>query len=111
MDENKLSPQMQSITKGSAYFILNNGPIKNLIANEKISSEEAKEIQEYLQNHLSYLYKVLLEENNIKKFELVVNTMNKFYVEDSTEIHVKDDGFDGIYKSLFQPKPSNISIK
>lgn len=111
MDENILSPQIQNITKGSAYFILKNGPIKDLIADEKISIEDATAIQEYLQNHLSYLYKILLEENNIQKFELVVNTMNKFYVNDSTEISIKDDGFDAIYKSLFQPKPSNISIK
>ena len=39
-----------------------------------------------MQNHLSYLYTVLLEENNLKKFDLVISTMNKFYVNDEEEV-------------------------
>ena len=52
----------------------------------------------------------LLEENNLKKFDLVVNTMSKFYVNDSEEVMINDDGFDKFYDSLF-PKSSNITIK
>ena len=56
------------------------------------------------------LYTVLLEENNLKKFDLIVNTMNKFYVNDSEEVKINDDGFDKFYDSLF-PKSSNITVK
>ena len=52
---------------------------------------------------------VLLEENNLKKFDLIVNTMNKFYVNDSEEVKINDDGFDKFYDSLF-PKSSNITV-
>ncbi len=34
-------------------------------------------MQKYMQNHLSYLYNVLLEENDLKKFDLIVATMDK----------------------------------
>ena len=63
-----------------------------------------------MDDHLAYLYTVLLEENNIKKFDLIVNTMNKFYVNDTEEIVINDDGFDKFYDSLF-PKTNNITVK
>ena len=62
-----------------------------------------------MQNHLAYLYTVLLEENNLKKFDLVISTMNKFYVDDKEEVFLVDDGFDKFYENLF-PQVSNISI-
>ena len=68
------------IAKASTYFAFKNGPIKELIKNNKISEDDLKDIQKYMDDHLAYLYTVLLEENNIKKFDLIVNTMNKFYV-------------------------------
>ncbi|MGL4873763.1 MAG: hypothetical protein ACRC30_03815 [Clostridium sp.] len=93
---------IQNIAKSSAYFAFRNGPIKNMYEEGKITDEEMKNIQEYMQDHLAYLYTVLLEENNIEKFNLIVSTMNKFYVNDESEVSIKDDGFDGFYKSLFK---------
>ena len=55
------------IAKASTYFAFKNGPIKELIKNNKISEEDLKDIQKYMDDHLAYLYTVLLEENNIKK--------------------------------------------
>lgn len=98
------------IAKASTYFAFKNGPIKELIKNNKISEEDLKDIQKYMDDHLAYLYTVLLEENNIKKFDLIVNTMNKFYVNDTEEIVINDDGFDKFYDSLF-PKTNNITVK
>ena len=48
-------------------------------------------------------------ENNLKKFDLVISTMNKFYVDDKEEVLLADDGFDKFYENLF-PQVSNISI-
>ncbi|MGL5648449.1 MAG: hypothetical protein ACRDDY_11395 [Clostridium sp.] len=93
---------IQNIAKSSTYFSFRNGPIKKLYEEGKISDEEMKNIQEYMQDHLAYLYTVLLEENNIEKFNLIVSTMNKFYVNDDSEVAIRDDGFDGFYKSLFK---------
>ena len=59
---------------------------------------------------LSYLYTVLLEENNLKKFDLVISTMNKFYVNDEEEVLIEDDGFDKFFNNLF-PTSSNITMK
>ena len=98
------------IAKASTYFAFKNGPIKELIKNNKISEEDLKDIQKYMDDHLAYLYTVLLEENNIKKFDLIVNTMNKFYVNETEEVVIKDDGFDKFYDSLF-PKTNNITVK
>ncbi|MDU2670643.1 MAG: hypothetical protein E7C49_01405 [Clostridium sp.] len=98
------------IAKASTYFAFKNGPIKELIKNNKISEEDLKDIQKYMDDHLAYLYTVLLEENNIKKFDLIVNTMNKFYVNDTEEVVINDDGFDKFYDSLF-PKTNNITVK
>ena len=61
------------IAKASTYFAFKNGPIKELIKNNKISEEDLKDIQKYMDDHLAYLYTVLLEENNIKKFDLIVD--------------------------------------
>ena len=52
----------------------------------------------------------LLEENNLKKFDLVVGTMNNFYVNDNENIELCDDGFDKFFEGLF-PKTSNITMK
>ncbi|WP_297635395.1 hypothetical protein [uncultured Clostridium sp.] len=93
---------IKNIAKSSAYFSFRNGPIKKLYEEEKISDEEMKQIQEYMQDHLAYLYTVLLEENNIQKFDLIVSTMNKFYVNDDSDVKLNDDGFDNFYKSLFK---------
>ncbi|SCK03007.1 Uncharacterised protein [uncultured Clostridium sp.] len=98
------------IAKASTYFAFKNGPIKELIKNNKISEEDLKSIQRYMDDHLAYLYTVLLEENNIKKFDLIVNTMNKFYVNDTEDVVINDDGFDKFYDSLF-PKTNNITVK
>lgn len=98
------------IAKASTYFAFKNGPIKELIKNNKISEDDLKDIQKYMDDHLAYLYTVLLEENNIKKFDLIVNTMNKFYVNDTEEVVINDDGFDKFYDSLF-PKTNNITVK
>lgn len=102
MENREVQEYIKNITKASAYFIFRNGPIKDLYKEGKINDEEMKNIQEYLQNHLAYLYNVLLEENNIKKFDLITSTMNKFYVNDDLEVKMNDDGFDNFYKSLFE---------
>lgn len=109
--ENKIPAEyISNIAKASAYFAFRNGPIKNLNKEGKLSDDEVKEIQEYMQNHLAYLYTVLLEENNIKKFDLIVQTMNKFYVNDDSSVLLEDDGFNNFYEGLF-PKVNNINIK
>ena len=100
---------IEDIARSSAYFSFNNGPVKELLNEGKITKEELKNIQIYMQNHLAYLYTVLLEENNLKKFDLVISTMNKFYVDDKEEVLLADDGFDKFYENLF-PQVSNISI-
>lgn len=98
------------IAKASTYFAFKNGPVKDLIKDGKISEEDLKVIQKYMDDHLAYIYTVLLEENNLKKFDLIINTMNKFYVNDTEEVAINDDGFDKFYDSLF-PKTNNITVK
>ena len=110
MNENIPKEYIKNITKASTYFLYNNGPIKEMIKEGKITEEESKEIQKYMESHLAYLYNVLLEESDIKKFDLIVSTMNKFYVNDNDSIVMNDDGFDNFYKGLF-PKSSNITIE
>ena len=44
------------------------------------------------------------------KFDLIISTMNKFYVNDKEEVLIEDDGFDKFYNNLF-PTTSNITIK
>lgn len=100
--ENKLPKEhIERITKASNYFIFRNGPIKDLLKDKKISEEDVKNIQIYLENHLAYLYNVLLEENNLQKFDLIVQTMSKFYVNDDFKITLDDGGFDNFYNKLF----------
>lgn len=112
MENKEVKDYIKNISKATAYFTFRNGPIKKLNEEGKISDEEVKEIQEYIQNHMAYLYNVLLEENNLKKFELIVSTMDKFYVNDNSEVIMKDDGFDNFYNSLFEPsKIKNDGIK
>ncbi|WP_300348850.1 hypothetical protein [Clostridium sp.] len=110
MSDKTAKEHIARIAKGSAYFIFKNGPVNKLHKENRISDEEIKNMQEYLQNHLAYLYEVLLEEGNLKKYELVMNTMNQFYVNDDTEVTLEDEGFDSLYEQLF-PKSSNIVIK
>lgn len=99
------------ISKSSAYFIFRNGPIKEMHKNGKVTDEEVKEIQIYMQNHLAYLYNVLLEENDLKKFDLIVTTMNKFFVNDEENITLDDEGFETFYKKLFPPIAGEIKIQ
>ena len=101
---------IEDIARSSAYFSFNNGPVKELLNEGKITKEELKNIQIYMQNHLAYLYNVFLEENNLKKFDLVMSTMDKFYVDNKEEVIIQDDGFDNLFKSLFTT-PQNIKIK
>ena len=101
---------IEDIARSSAYFSFNNGPVKELLNEGKITKEELKNIQIYMQNHLAYLYTVILEENNLKKFDLVMSTMDKFYVDNKEEVIIQDDGFDNLFKSLFTT-PQNIKIK
>ncbi|GAA0755015.1 MULTISPECIES: hypothetical protein [Clostridium] len=99
------------ITKASTYFIFRNGPIKRLYEEGKLKDSDVKEMQKYMQNHLSYLYNVLLEENDLKKFDLIVATMDKFYINDNEEIQLEDDGFDNFYNKLFNEVIETINIK
>ncbi len=101
--ENKLPKEhIEKITKASSYFIFRNGPIKELLNDKKLSEDDIKNIQIYLENHLAYLYNVLLEENNLQKFDLIVQTMSKFYVNDDFKVTLDDGGFDNFYNKLFQ---------
>lgn len=103
--ENKLPKEhIEKITKASSYFIFRNGPIKELLGEKKMSEEDVKNIQIYLENHLAYLYNVLLEENSLQKFDLIVQTMSKFYVNDDFKITLDDGGFDNFYNKLFPQK-------
>ncbi|MDO4535164.1 MAG: hypothetical protein Q4B63_05065 [Clostridium perfringens] len=100
--ENKIPKEhIERITKASTYFMFRNGPIKELLDNKKVSEEDVKNIQIYMENHLAYLYTVLLEENNLQKFDLIVQTMSKFYVNDDLKITLDDGGFDNFYSKLF----------
>lgn len=102
---------LDEISKATSYFVFRNGPIKDLYNQGKITDEEIKEIQCYMQNHLAYLYNVLLEENNLQKFQLVMGSMKSFYVNDQSEIKMDDDGFDNIFKSLFESSSMKSDIK
>lgn len=110
MDKKIPKDYIANIAKATAYFAFRNGPVKDLNKNGSLSDKEVKSIQIYMQNHLSYLYTVLLEENNLKKFDLIITTMNKFYVNDNEEVRIEDDGFDNFYEGLF-PKSNNITVK
>lgn len=110
MKERLPKDYIANIAKATTYFAFRNGPIKNLNNDNKISDDDLKSMQIYMQNHLAYLYEVLLEENNLKKFDLIITTMNKFYVNDEEIVKIEDDGFDNFYSGLF-PKSNNISIK
>lgn len=103
--DNKLPKEhIEKITKASSYFIFRNGPIKEILKDNKLSEEDIKNIQMYMENHLAYLYTVLLEENNLQKFDLIVQTMSKFYVNDNLKVALDDGGFDAFYSKLFPSK-------
>ena len=109
MERNKPKEYIENISRATTQFTLSNGPIKSIVDSGKINEEEMKDILEYMQNHLAYLYTVLLEENDLKKFELVVNTMTKFYTNNKSEVLIEDDGFNDFYANLF-PNTSNIKF-
>lgn len=109
--ENKIPKEyIAKIAKATTYFAFKNGPIKESLKSGNITDENIKEIQKYMDDHLAYLYTVLLEESDIKKFDLIVNTMSKFYINDDETVEINDDGFDKFYDSLF-PKTNNITVK
>lgn len=110
MDKKIPKDYIANIAKATTYFTFRNGPVKDLNKNGKLSDDDIKSIQIYMQSHLSYLYSVLLEENNLKKFDLIITTMNKFYVNDDELVTIEDDGFDNFYEGLF-PKSNNITVK
>lgn len=110
--ENKLAKEhIARIAKASTYFIFRNGSVKELNQAGKINDEELKKMQIYMQNHLAYLYEVLLEENNIKKFDLIMQTMEKFYMNDQLEVLLEDSGFDNFYNGLFPSVDSSLKMK
>lgn len=112
MEDNKIVPEyIERITKASAYFTFRNGPIKDLYKEGKLTDEDMEKIQEHMQNHLAYLYKILLEESDIKKFDLIIQTMSKFYVNDESKVTYEDDGFDNFYNQLFPKVDLNFGIK
>ncbi|MGL4763287.1 MAG: hypothetical protein ACRC6T_17250 [Sarcina sp.] len=110
--DNKLAKEhIATIAKASTYFIFRNGKIKELNEQGKVSDDEVKEMQLYMQNHLAYLYEVLLEENNVKKFDLIVQTMSKFYINDESEVKLEDSGFENFYNQLFPTVDSSLKMK
>lgn len=111
MENNIPAEHIEKIAKASTYFIFRNGPVKELHKNDVITDEQMKEMQVYMQNHLAYLYNVLLEENDLKKFDLIITTMNKFYVSDEEKITLDDEGFETFYKKLFPTVKSEIKIQ
>lgn len=111
MDNNIPKEYIEKITKATAYFIFRNGPIKRFKEESKVTDEEVKEMQKYMQNHLSYLYNVLFEENDLNKFNFIVSTMDKFYVNDEEKTIMEDDGFENIYKGLFKTINNGIDLK
>ncbi|WP_259740197.1 hypothetical protein [Clostridium chauvoei] len=64
-----------------------------------------------MENHLAYLYDVLLEENNINKFQLIMDTMDKFYINDAEEVKIDDEGFENFYNQLFPSDTIKSNIK
>lgn len=110
MENNIPKEYIAKIVKATTHFAFKNGPIKESLKAGNITDENIKEIQKYMDDHLAYLYTVLLEESDIKKFDLIVNTMSKFYVNDDEKVEINDDGFDKFYDSLF-PKTNNITVK
>jgi len=110
---NDLKGYIARISKASTYFSFRNGPIKKLYEEGKLTDDEFKEVQKYMQNHLAYLFNVLLEENDLKKFDLIISTMDKFYINDNEDIKIEDDGFDNFYNKLFNINAvkSEINLK
>ena len=111
MKNNVPKDYISRITKASSYFTFRNGPIKKLYEDGKISDDELKKVQKYMESHLAYLFNILLEENNLNKFELIISTMDKFYINDNEEVKMQDDGYDEIYNSIFNLNGNNNGIK
>lgn len=111
MDKKLAKEHIAKISKASTYFIFRNGNVKKLHEDGKITDDELKEMQIYIQNHLAYLYEVLLEENDIKKFDLIVQTMSNFYINDDTDVFLEDAGFDDFYNQLFPKVSQTLKMK
>jgi hypothetical protein len=110
MKNNIPKEYISRISKASTYFSFRNGPIKKFYEEGKLTDDEFKEIQKYMENHLAYLFNVLLEENDLKKFDLIISTMDKFYINDNENIQIEDDGFDNFYNNLFNINEVNNGI-
>lgn len=110
MKDNIPKEYISRISKASTYFAFRNGPIKKLYEEGKLTDDEFKEIQKYMENHLAYIFNVLLEENDLKKFDLIISTMNKFYINDNENVQIEDDGFDNFYNKLFNIEEVNNGI-
>lgn len=111
MEDGMAKDYIARIVKASTYFAFRNGPAKKLHSEGKLTDKDVKEIQIYMQNHLAYLFNVLLEENNLKKLDLIVTTMDKFYINDEEKVQLDDDGFDNFYNNLFNKTMDSINIK
>lgn len=111
MENGMAKDYIARIAKASTYFAFRNGPVKKLYNNAKLTDEDIKEIQIYMQNHLAYLFNVLLEENNLKKLDLIITTMDKFYINDEEKVKLDDNGFDNFYNNLFNKAMDTINIK
>ena len=107
---NDLKEYISRISKAATYFSFRNGPIKDIYEDGKISDDEFKEVQRYMENHLAYLFNVLLEENDLKKFDLIISTMDNFYINDNEKVQIEDDGFDNFYNKLFNINEVNNGI-
>ena len=80
MNTKKPQEYIANISKASAYFALNNGPIKELVKEGKITEEEATNLQKYMQNHLSYLYFTLAK----MKDNILYHIFTLFYLKKIT---------------------------
>ena len=110
MKNNIPKEYISRISKASTNFSYRKAPIKKLYQKGKLTDDEFKEIQVYMENHLAYLFNVLLEEQNLKKFDLIVSTMDKFYINDNENVQIEDDGFDNFYNKLFNINEVNSGI-
>ena len=105
MEEKILQEYIKNITKASTYFIFKNGPVKKLQEEGKLTAEEVKEMQVYMQNHLAYLYNVLLEENNLN--EINCKVFDDFF---SHNFIAKVSEVEDFYFAIVEEKRDLISV-